>query len=172
MNIYFFKVYEYFIATGDLDFVLNIMPLLDKEFNFWMKNRVRAYTDATTNQTLFHYFQYRAHTKLPRPESYREDVELASGLKSPGYYGCLHAQVHSLRISTCLEEREAVFSNIASQQQKPAGISGNITVCFSLFRKTRQIRFSTRWFAQSGPGRHNMRSIRTYSIVPVDLNAL
>lgn len=31
--------------------------------------------------------------------------------------------------------------------------------------------FSTRWFAQSGPAMHHMRSIRTWSIVPVDLNA-
>lgn len=31
--------------------------------------------------------------------------------------------------------------------------------------------FSTRWFAQSGPTMHDMKSIRTWSIVPVDLNA-
>ncbi|EJW69833.1 hypothetical protein WUBG_19260, partial [Wuchereria bancrofti] len=31
--------------------------------------------------------------------------------------------------------------------------------------------FSTRWFAQSGPEMHRMKSIRTWSIVPVDLNA-
>ncbi|KAK6048660.1 hypothetical protein COOONC_13835 [Cooperia oncophora] len=31
--------------------------------------------------------------------------------------------------------------------------------------------FSTRWFAQDGEDKHAMRSIRTWSIVPVDLNA-
>uniref|UniRef100_A0A914MFS8 Trehalase n=1 Tax=Meloidogyne incognita TaxID=6306 RepID=A0A914MFS8_MELIC len=31
--------------------------------------------------------------------------------------------------------------------------------------------FSTRWFAQEGPSMHDFKSIRTLSIVPVDLNA-
>ncbi|KAI6179725.1 Trehalase [Aphelenchoides besseyi] len=126
-------VYEYFLSTGDLQFVMEVLPLLEKEFNFWWNHRMESYIDPKTNQTLFHFFQYKASTKLPRPESWREDVELAAGLKNAS-------------------ERERIFSNVASAAETGWD-------------------FSTRWFSQHGTDRHNMRSIRTWSIVPVDLNA-
>lgn len=49
-------------------------------------------------------------------------------------------------------ERELMWSNVASAAETGWD-------------------FSTRWFAQSGPSMHHMKSIRTISIVPVDLNA-
>lgn len=49
-------------------------------------------------------------------------------------------------------EKESMWSNIASAAETGWD-------------------FSTRWFAQSGPSMHDMKSIRTWSIVPVDLNA-
>ena len=53
---------------------------------------------------------------------------------------------------TFLAEKELLWSNVASAAETGWD-------------------FSTRWFAQSGPGMHDMRTIRTWSIVPVDLNA-
>lgn len=49
-------------------------------------------------------------------------------------------------------EKESIWSNIASAAETGWD-------------------FSTRWFAQSGPEMHDIKSIRTWSIVPVDLNA-
>ncbi|CAD5208168.1 unnamed protein product [Bursaphelenchus xylophilus] len=126
-------VYEYFLATGDLDFVLNVLPLLEKEYSFWIKNRRQDYYDPKTNQTLFHYFQYKVHMRFPRPESYREDMELVAGLPT-------------------MAEKERVWSNLASGAETGWD-------------------FSTRWFAREGPHVQTLKSIRTTSIVPVDLNA-
>uniref|UniRef100_A0A914I4H6 Trehalase n=1 Tax=Globodera rostochiensis TaxID=31243 RepID=A0A914I4H6_GLORO len=126
-------VYEYFLATGDLDFVHQVLPTLEKEQHFWNLNRARSFLHPETNEELFQYYQYRAAMKGPRPESYREDMELAKGLSSAA-------------------EREAIWSNVASAAETGWD-------------------FSTRWFAQEGPGMHDIKSIRTWSIVPVDLNA-
>lgn len=63
--------------------VLKYLPALEKEYAFWMRNtdttsqvseRVVKMTD---NELLNRYFD---NSPEPRPESYREDVELAEGL--------------------------------------------------------------------------------------------
>lgn len=59
-----------------------MLPLLEKEFSFWLKHRMQGFSDPKTNQTLFHYFQYKVKTKIPRPESYREDKEMSEGLNA------------------------------------------------------------------------------------------
>lgn len=125
-------VYEYYLATGDLDFVQEILPLLEKEYSFWLSQRAQSWFNNSSNEK-FQYFQYRVKMKTPRPESYREDMELVKDLSTQA-------------------EKELMWSNVASAAETGWD-------------------FSTRWFAQSGPDMHNMRTIRTWSIVPVDLNA-
>lgn len=124
-------VFEYFLATGDLDFVqqvrrfrifclkfqdFQVLPALENEQRFWNLNRARSYLDPETKEELFQYYQYRAAMKsvnccllalffnlviifhffrFPRPESYREDMELARGLSTDA-------------------EREQIWSNVAS----------------------------------------------------------
>jgi hypothetical protein len=44
--------------------------------------RGRSYIDPETGKELFQYYQYRATMRYPRPESYREDMELVKGLTS------------------------------------------------------------------------------------------
>uniref|UniRef100_A0A915D7W0 Trehalase n=1 Tax=Ditylenchus dipsaci TaxID=166011 RepID=A0A915D7W0_9BILA len=83
---------------------------------------------------MFQYFQYRATMKFPRPESYREDMELVHGLETDA-------------------EREQMWSNVASAAETGWDFPRD------------------GWFAQEGPDLHDMKSIRTWSIVPVDLNA-
>jgi alpha,alpha-trehalase len=51
-----------------------------------------------------------------------------------------------------VEKREQVWSDVASAAETGWD-------------------FSTRWFAHNGTDAGNMRSIRTWNIVPVDLNA-
>lgn len=57
--------------------------MLEKEFNFWLSHRTNAYFNPNTNEEV-QFFQYRATAKAPRPESYREDMELVKELKTDG----------------------------------------------------------------------------------------
>lgn len=74
-------VYEYYMSTGDLEFVMEILPTLEKEYEFWVKNRQGWFKDKD-GEKRFPYYQYKAKLKVPRPESYREDFELAEHLET------------------------------------------------------------------------------------------
>ncbi|KHJ92105.1 alpha,alpha-trehalase [Oesophagostomum dentatum] len=64
-------VYDYYLATKDKDFVLDMLPLMEKEIQFWMDNRS---VNITMDGVSFNMYQYRASSTVPRPESYRQDV--------------------------------------------------------------------------------------------------
>jgi len=66
----------YFQATQDLAFVQKLMPTLEKELDYFMKNKL-------INQVGWksHLFQFRVIASGPRPESYREDVESAEHIE-------------------------------------------------------------------------------------------
>ncbi|TMS34048.1 hypothetical protein L596_001708 [Steinernema carpocapsae] len=66
-------VYEYFEATRDTDFVRSILPTLEKELQFWDAHRK---VNLTMNGKDYEVYQYRSDSNVPRPESYREDVEV------------------------------------------------------------------------------------------------
>ncbi|KAL3096432.1 hypothetical protein niasHT_028668 [Heterodera trifolii] len=75
-----FLVYDYFAATGDIEFLKEIMPTLEKELNFWQKNRsIQIKVNGKTKT----FYQYRADTKLPRPEAFCQDVELVKEIADP-----------------------------------------------------------------------------------------
>ncbi|MFH4982066.1 hypothetical protein AB6A40_008775, partial [Gnathostoma spinigerum] len=126
-------LYDYYLATGDLDFVQEVLPSLEKEYTFWLEQRGASFAGDKGEDDHFQFFQYRAEMKMPRPESYREDKELVKDLPTQA-------------------EKNRLWSNVASAAETGWD-------------------FSTRWFAQAGPGMHDMSTIRTWSIVPVDLNA-
>jgi len=58
----------YLDATQNIDFLKSNMPALEKEFEFWMKNRL--YT-VQTNGKSYQVFRYNVEYTGPRPESYR-----------------------------------------------------------------------------------------------------
>lgn len=58
----------YVEVTGDEDFAVQAVPLLEHEFDFWFNN----HTVECNGHTLC---VYGDKSKGPRPESYREDVE-------------------------------------------------------------------------------------------------
>lgn len=120
-------VYEFYKATGDAAFVRQMLPALVNEYKFWTSRRSTQYRESAT------LFQYKVDMKNPRPESYREDMELVQHLTS----------------ST---DKERVWSNIASAAETGWD-------------------FSSRWFAHEGVSANRIASVRTWSIVPVDLNA-
>jgi alpha,alpha-trehalase len=71
-----FCVDAYYAATQDLEFVANIMPLLEKEMDFFTNNRL-INQDGWKSRL----FQFRVLATGPRPESFREDVESAEHIE-------------------------------------------------------------------------------------------
>ncbi|XP_022108358.1 trehalase-like [Acanthaster planci] len=97
------SVSEYLKATGDFPFVQSILPSLQREYEFWMANRSVDVTrpGSSTTHTLN---RYNVFMGKPRPESYREDVETASGLPEA--------------------EAAEVYSNLASAAESGWDFSG------------------------------------------------
>lgn len=71
-------VYDYYQATGDKDFLLEVLPTLEKELLFWYKNRNTYVT--TKNGKSYVAFLYNSSSNVPRPESYYRDVQDAKSL--------------------------------------------------------------------------------------------
>ncbi|KFD54549.1 hypothetical protein M514_04494 [Trichuris suis] len=120
-------VYEYVCVTGDLDFATELMPAMEKEFDFWLRNRSVHVVD------LWYSFRYKSDMRMPRPESYREDIEMVEHISSQA-------------------KREWTWAQIASGAETGWD-------------------FSSRWFSRMPPNAFRMKSIRTWSIVPADLNS-
>lgn len=87
-------------ATGDDRFLRDSLPILVKEYRYWTA-RTGNETDHTVvikrGGNVHHLSRYSANTTSPRPESYREDVDLATGGKckgaGPGGAGALYREV-------------------------------------------------------------------------------
>ena len=64
----------YFQTTKNISFLIDILPTLDKEYDFWMNNRS---VSGGPYKGLNYY-----HSQLtdPRPEAYREDVNTSAGV--------------------------------------------------------------------------------------------
>ncbi|CAD6186790.1 unnamed protein product [Caenorhabditis auriculariae] len=70
-------VYELFEATGDVAFVVEMLPTLVKELNFWDANRR---IDIVINGTTHQIYQYKTPSNVPRPESYSVDTKNAASM--------------------------------------------------------------------------------------------
>ncbi|XP_054282635.1 trehalase-like isoform X1 [Macrosteles quadrilineatus] len=70
-------VNQYYKHTKDLDFVRQNIDLLEKEFNFWMANRM---VRLKKNNICYKLARYYSPSSGPRPESYREDFLTADRL--------------------------------------------------------------------------------------------
>lgn len=69
-------VEAFYSATNDLEFVRKIMPSLEKEMEFFTKNKL-----ITQLGWKSHLFQFKVEALAPRPESYREDYESAEHIE-------------------------------------------------------------------------------------------
>lgn len=70
-------VYEYYENTGDLDFVKEVLSVLDDEFQFWHNNRTIGFQ---INGQEYEAYQYNTPSNVPRPESYGKDMLTAGNL--------------------------------------------------------------------------------------------
>ncbi|XP_056334954.1 trehalase [Danio aesculapii] len=70
-------VESFYEATGDKDFLRQVLPALEREYSFWMQNRS---VNVVTSELTHILNRYNVPVDHPRPESYSDDVELAEGL--------------------------------------------------------------------------------------------
>ncbi|XP_066541744.1 trehalase [Hoplias malabaricus] len=70
-------VESFFEETNDREFIRQALPVLEKEYNFWMENRSIAVEIKGVKYVLN---RYNVQVGQPRPESYTHDAELAEGL--------------------------------------------------------------------------------------------
>uniref|UniRef100_A0A3B3SUQ1 Trehalase n=3 Tax=Paramormyrops kingsleyae TaxID=1676925 RepID=A0A3B3SUQ1_9TELE len=72
-------VESYYQATGDEELLRNALPVLEREYEFWMSNRS---LDVATEGHLNILNRYAVPVGQPRPESYSDDADLAKGLSA------------------------------------------------------------------------------------------
>ncbi|XP_063236307.1 trehalase-like [Bacillus rossius redtenbacheri] len=66
--------------TKDFAFVQEIFPTLEKEFDFWRKQRSVTFRKYGKEYTMFRFYE---SSEGPRPESYKEDVVDAAAFDTP-----------------------------------------------------------------------------------------
>uniref|UniRef100_A0A5S6QXN0 Trehalase n=1 Tax=Trichuris muris TaxID=70415 RepID=A0A5S6QXN0_TRIMR len=71
-------VYDYYNATKDLGLVQFALPLLEKEYQFWVRERTVPFKNGDDEP--IRLYQYKAKADRPRSESYREDMEITENL--------------------------------------------------------------------------------------------
>lgn len=100
---YFARMIALLAEHKGLSVYLQYLPQLEKEYRFWMKGSAELTTD---QPDLYHCIRmpegeilnrYKDEWNTPRPESYREDVELAKASQLPAaeLYGHLRAGAES-----------------------------------------------------------------------------
>ncbi|CAD5211712.1 unnamed protein product [Bursaphelenchus okinawaensis] len=72
-----FMIKEYFDKTKDVELVKELLPFLEKEFEFWDKNRSRI---LKIDDDSYRVYQCNADSDFPRPESHKEDVNLTKNV--------------------------------------------------------------------------------------------
>lgn len=65
----------YFEQTGDIEFLKKALPVLDKEYDFWINERNVELKDPASGE-IHTLFVHKVVSSIPRPESWLEDSEL------------------------------------------------------------------------------------------------
>uniref|UniRef100_A0AC35F9E7 Trehalase n=1 Tax=Panagrolaimus sp. PS1159 TaxID=55785 RepID=A0AC35F9E7_9BILA len=68
-------IYEIYEATKNVSFVKEMLPFMEKEFNYWQKNHTYSVKLGVKTYTVY---RWRADSNTPRPESYKEDLATAA----------------------------------------------------------------------------------------------
>ncbi|KAH7715910.1 Trehalase family protein [Aphelenchoides avenae] len=66
-------VYEYYEATHNKSFLNEILPTLEKELKFW--DTQRTVKVKLEDGRMYKAYRYRTSSNVPRPESFKEDME-------------------------------------------------------------------------------------------------
>ncbi|KAI8377911.1 trehalase [Radiomyces spectabilis] len=132
----------YYEKTKDKDFMRRALPILDKEYNFWMKNTTVTIRDQKTGKN-YQLNRYNVENHFPRPESYFEDYQTAHN-------------------GTNLTETQIIdlFSNLATGAETGWDYSSRWTRIKELPHDHERHSYDV------------LRSLDTRNIVPIELNAL
>ncbi|KKA30799.1 hypothetical protein TD95_003669 [Thielaviopsis punctulata] len=139
----------YIEHTNDTSILERALPLLEKEYNFWMTNRSVAIHLGNSTYTLN---QYNVDNTQPRPESYREDYITAT---NASYY----AEDGIIYPGTALNDSKlaTLYANLASGAESGWD-------------------YSSRWLRTPGDAIRDvyfpLRSLNVIDLVPVDLNSI
>ncbi|RDD42449.1 Trehalase [Trichoplax sp. H2] len=122
---------SYYEATNDLSYVQSLLSKMEKEYNFWMNNRT---VDIVRNGKTYTLNRYAVDMGMPRPESYREDVETAKNL-NPNAAAELYSDIASAAesgwdfSSRWFKKPIGDLSSIVTKQIIPVDL--NAILCFN-----------------------------------------
>lgn len=137
--------------TNDTSILQRALPLLQREYNFWMANQTVTVRGAD-NQT-YTLNHYSVENNQPRPESYREDYITANNHSYYATSGIIYPEVKPLNES----EKALLYQNLASGAESGWD-------------------YSSRWLKNPSDAVRDvyfpLRSLNTIQIVPVDLNSI
>ncbi|OAA37892.1 trehalase precursor [Metarhizium rileyi] len=140
----------YLEHTNDTAILERALPLLVKEYDFWMVNRTVEVESGGTKYTLN---RYAVQNTEPRPESYREDFETARNSSYFAETGIIYPEMRKLNES----EYQNLYSNLATNAENGWD-------------------FSSRWIANPEDSARQvyfpLRTMNAKSIVPVCLNSI
>ena len=74
----------YYERSGDIMFLKQYLPILEKEYSFWTTHRSVEVT--TDNGATYSMARYAVDNSRPRPEGYNEDVALTEGMTDGKHY--------------------------------------------------------------------------------------
>ena len=118
---------RYVKATNDTAILERALPLAELELEWWSKNRTIPVTSSHTSKT-YNMAHYAAVNSAPRPESYFEDYETATG------------------VNLTEQERSDLYAELASGAE-----SGNILARFGGVNTDAVIRLGLQQPMAQGP---------------------
>ena len=146
----------YIDYTSDYSILLLALPLLDKEYMFWMNYRTVELEHPTSGTTKYYLNVYRVNNTLPRPESLMEDTHLGKNLLTD-------------------KERHKFYGNLASAAESGWDFSSRWFDFDSLKSKKTHQEFHQRTgngFQPYSVPFEDLISIDIMNLVPLDLNAI
>ncbi|KAH7128324.1 trehalase precursor [Dendryphion nanum] len=136
--------------TNNATILERALPLLEKEYEFWVNNRTVTLERAHRNYTLAHY---AVDNNQPRPESYREDYITANNKTFFNEHG------ETFNVTTPLNSSQIaqLYSDLASGAESGFDYTAR-------WLKNPYDAVSDTYFP--------LRSLNTENIIPVDLNSI
>ncbi|KAF2442719.1 glycoside hydrolase family 37 protein [Karstenula rhodostoma CBS 690.94] len=136
--------------TQNYTLLEHALPLLEKEYEFWVNNRTVTLERAGRNYSLNHY---AVSNTQPRPESFYEDYVTAN---NASYYN-EEGQIFNASKALTDEQKAQLYANLASGAESGWD-------------------YSARWIANPVDSvtqtSFPLRSLNTVNILPVDLNSI
>ncbi|KAK3497258.1 glycoside hydrolase [Neurospora hispaniola] len=136
--------------TNDTSILERAVPVLKKEWEWWMTNRT---VEVTADGKTYSLQRYHVDNNQPRPESYREDYITANNNSYYATSGIIYPETTPLNDT----QKALLYANLASGAESGWD-------------------YSSRWLKNPGDAARDvyfpLRSLNVLEIVPVDLNSI